>query len=417
MLSALSHPVYRRLLSAHIVALLGTGLATIAIGFLAVDLAGDRAAAVLGTILGIKMVTYLVLAPLAPAVARRVGARRLMIATDIARAAVALALPFVDGITAAYLLIFVLQAASALFTPTYQAMLPRVLTSEKDYTGALALARLSYDLEALVSPSLAGLLLLVTPSSMLFLGTGIGFVASAALILSVALPRPAVTDTGRGRGSVTRGIKLMLFTPTLRATLMLQLSVAAIGPVVLVLTIPLARELLGASESQAAGVLAPFGLGSIAAALIMPTLLPRLGLRRFMLSGCTLLIAPIALLWPLLAASLPDAQTMVAIAALWFVAGFGYSATLTPIGRVVRENTRDQDLPEVFAGQFSLSHGWWIITYPLAGWGASTLGYGPTALGLVAIALGGLVAARTMWPHSAPHATQLTNDQEEARHG
>lgn len=417
MLSALRNRVYRRLLSAHIVALLGTGLATIAIGFLAVDLAGDRAAAVLGTILGIKMVTYLVLAPLAPAIARRVGARRLMITTDIARAAVAFALPFVDGITAAYLLIFILQAASALFTPTYQAALPAVLTKEKEYTGALALSRLAYDLEALVSPSLAGLLLLVTHSSMLFLGTGIGFIASATLILSVALPRVSALGSAQVRGSVTRGIKLMLFTPALRATLMLQLSIAAVGPVVLVLTIPLAREVLGASESQAAGILAPFGLGSIVAAVIMPTLLPRIGLRRFMLSGCALLIAPIALLWPILAANLPDSQTMVVIAALWFVAGLGYSATLTPMGRVVREHTRDQDLPEVFAGQFSLSHGWWIITYPLAGWGASTLGYGPTALGLVLIALLSLVAAQTMWQRPASHGAQLTNDQEEARHG
>lgn len=407
MLSALRHRTYRHLFAAHIVALLGTGLATIAIGFLAIDIAGDQAAAVLGTILGIKMLTYLSLAPFAPAIARRIGARRLMVATDILRAAVAVTLPFVDSITMAYVLIFVLQSASALFTPTFQATLPVVLTDEKEYTGALALSRLAYDLEALVSPTLAGLLLLVTQSSTLFFGTGIGFLGSAALILSITLPRGAVTEQPQNGRSVTRGIRLMLFTPTLRATLMLQLAVAAIGPIVLVLTIPLATELLGASESQATGILAPFGLGSIVAAALSPSLIARYGLRRFMLTGCAILILPVTLLWPLLASTLTAEQKMLVIAALWFLSGMGYSATLTPMGRVVRENASDADLPEVFAGQFSLAHGWWIATYPLAGWGASALGYGPTSLALVVIAFGSLIMASRAWHRATNHAAQL----------
>src|SRR6056297_794353 len=107
MLSVLRHPVYARLFAAQVVALLGTGLLTVALGLLAYDLAGERAGSVLGTALAIKMVAY-------------VGA-------ELLRAGVALALPFVDAVGQIYVAIFVLQAASATFTPAFQATIPDVL--------------------------------------------------------------------------------------------------------------------------------------------------------------------------------------------------------------------------------------------------------------------------------------------------
>lgn len=55
MLSVLSHLTYRRLFFAQVVALLGTGLTTIALGLLAYELAGAQAGAVLGTALAINV--------------------------------------------------------------------------------------------------------------------------------------------------------------------------------------------------------------------------------------------------------------------------------------------------------------------------------------------------------------------------
>lgn len=75
MLQALSDRAYRHLFAAQVVALAGTGLATVALGLLAYDLAGEHAGSVLGTALAIKMVAYVVVAPLAAAaVARLPGA-------------------------------------------------------------------------------------------------------------------------------------------------------------------------------------------------------------------------------------------------------------------------------------------------------------------------------------------------------
>jgi hypothetical protein len=59
---------------------------------------------------------------------------------DLIRAGVIAFLPFVDQVWQVYVLIFFLQAASAGFTPAFQAVIPDVLKDEDDYTNALSLA-------------------------------------------------------------------------------------------------------------------------------------------------------------------------------------------------------------------------------------------------------------------------------------
>src|SRR5215213_6934881 len=152
MLSPLTHPVYRHLFLAQVLSLLGTGLATVALGLLAYQIAGADAGAVLGTALAIKMIAYVGVAPVAGAFVHLVPRRALLVSLDLVRAAVAMLLPFVTEIWQVYLLIFVLQSCSAAFTPTFQATIPDVLSEEKDYTRALSLSRLAYDMESLLSP-------------------------------------------------------------------------------------------------------------------------------------------------------------------------------------------------------------------------------------------------------------------------
>ena len=127
MLSILANRTYRHLFAAQVIALIGTGLATVALGLLAFDLAGANAGAVLATALAIKMVAYIGIAPVVGAFANHLPRRAFLISMDILRAGVALCLPFVDQIWQVYVLIFVLQSASAAFTPTFQATIPDVL--------------------------------------------------------------------------------------------------------------------------------------------------------------------------------------------------------------------------------------------------------------------------------------------------
>ena len=67
MLSVLNNRTYRHLFTAQVIALVGTGLMTVALGLLAYELAGADAGAVLGTALAIKMLAYAGVAPVAQA--------------------------------------------------------------------------------------------------------------------------------------------------------------------------------------------------------------------------------------------------------------------------------------------------------------------------------------------------------------
>lgn len=407
MLSILANRTYRHLFAAQVIALIGTGLMTVALGLLAFEIAGDRAGAVLGTALAIKMIAYVGVAPIAGSLAGHVSRRSFLVTMDLIRASVAIALPFVTQVWQVYLLIFLLQAASAAFTPTFQATIPDVLPDEGDYTRALSLSRLAYDLENLLSPALAAALLTVISFNVLFAGTVIGFLCSALLVVSVLIPSPiAAAAVGQSfYEKTTRGIRIYLATPRLRGLLALNLSVAAAGAMVIVNTVVLVRGLLERPDGDVAIVLACFGGGSMFAALLLPYMLDRLPDRPVMISAAGLLTALLVMLGILLRSTAPDLIWPLLLG-LWVLAGIGYSAVQTPTGRLLRRSAQTSDRPALFAAQFALSHACWLLTYPLAGWLGETAGLSFTALVLAAVTLVGVGGALLMWPAKDPEVIE-----------
>jgi MFS family permease len=390
MLAILRNRTYRHLFVAQVIALLGTGLMTVALGLLAYDLARADAGVVLGTALAIKMIAYVGLAPVAQAFTDRLPRRSLLVGLDLIRGSVALFLPFVTEIWQIYLLIFVLQAASAAFTPTFQATIPDILPDEDEYTRALSLSRLAYDLESLVSPMLAAALLSVISFHSLFAGTVLGFLASALLVLSVRLPVP---PAGSRRGvwdRTTRGVRIYLATPRLRGLLAINLAVAAAGSMVIVNTVVIVKAGFGLAEPQVALALAAFGAGSMVAALALPRVLESLPDRPVMIAGASLLVVG-------------TAAGMVmgsygALLALWMVLGLGYSVAQTPSGRLLRRSAHPADRPAVFAAQFALSHACWLICYPLAGYLGAAVGMNGAFAAMALIAIAGVALAHRLWP-------------------
>lgn len=401
MLAILTDRTFRHLFAAQVVALLGTGLATVALGLLAWNLAGERAGDALGTILAIKMIAYVGVAPVAGALAERLPRRAMLVALDLVRATTALALPFVTTLWQVYGLVFVLQAASAAFTPTFQAAIPDVLPDEARYTRALSLSRLAYDLESIASPMLAAALLSLISGPTLFFGTVAGFCGSAALIVSVVLPiRPALAVQSFG-DRLTRGLRRYLATPRLRGLLALNLAAAAGGAMVIVNTVVMVRTGLGLSERAVAVALGAFGGGSMLAALALPRVLERTGDRSVMMAGAGAVAGALLALAATTAVAGPG---WLALLAAWAVIGLGSAAILTPAGRLLRRSSGAAERPALFAAQFALSHAAWLVTYPLAGRTMTALGP-VAALGVMAsLAVAGLMAARLVWPAGAAAA-------------
>jgi len=396
---------YARLFAAQVVALLGSGLLTVALGLLAYDFAGDRAGLVLGTAYTIKMVAYVGLSPVAQALVQRLPRKAVLIGADLIRAGVALCLPFVTELWQVYGLIFVLQAASATFTPAYQAVLPDMLPDERDYTRALSLSRMAYDLENLTSPAVAGLLLTVMSYHWLFLGTVAGFAGSALLVAASMIPALRRTIAARPfRERLSRGVRIYLATPRLRGLLALNLSAAALGAFVLVNTVVLVRGGYGGGETDLALAMAAFGAGSMVAALVLPRLLDHRPDRRVMMAGARALIGGAlimgAVLWW---HGLPGWDVFLLV---WAGVGFLYACILTPSGRLLRRSAHAGDRPAVFAAQFALSHACWLLTYPLAGWAGQALGMGVALMLLAGVAALGLGLAALFWPVGLPDAPE-----------
>ncbi len=409
MFDVLLQKTYRLLFSAQLVALLGTGLLTVALGLLAFELAGDKAGMVLGTALAIKMIAYVALAPVASAMISNLPRKQVLIAMDAVRAAIALLLPFVESIWQVYVMIFLLQAASATFTPTFQALIPDVLPKEADYTKALSVSRLAYELENLVSPVMAGLLLTVISFHGLFVGTAAGFVISAILVMAVSLPAAAQDSKGRGFiERVTRGSRIYLATPRLRGLLALNLTVSAVGAMVIVNTIVVVRVDFSGSESDFALALGAFGLGSVLAALLLPSLLERVRDRSVMLTagfGMSVLLLVLGI-----ATSAGKMVSWPILLITWLALGFAYAMTLTPSGRLLRRSVRAEDRSFIFAAQFTLSHACWLLTYPLAGWVGDHAGMNVAMIVLGMIGLIGIMVAGLVWPADDPAIIEHVHD-------
>ena len=407
--SPLKNSEFRKLFTAQVIALVGTGLTTIALTLLAYDLVGGNAGIVLGTALAFKMTAYVVFAPIVGGLAHRLPRKPLLIALDIVRAAIVLALPFVTAVWQIYVLIFLLNLFSAGFKPVFQATIPDLLPDEQQYTRALSYSRLAYDLENLLSPTFAGLALLVFSYDALFQVNSIAFLVSAVLIFGTALPATQRVDRlGGVWGEISFGVRSYMRTPRLRALLILYLGVAGASAMVIVNTVVYVREYLGGSETDTALAFAAAGGGSMIAALLLPKILDRIPDRPGMLAGGVLMGFGLLAIYsrPVFAWILP----------IWCLIGMGWSLVQTPAGRVVNRSSSAADRPAYFSAQFALSHGCWLLAYPIAGHLGARIGIETAALIFGgAVLLFTIIAARA-WPSTDAVVLEHTHETENHQH-
>ncbi len=396
MISVLRNRSYRLLFSAQVLALLGTGLLTVALGLLAFDIAGGAAGVVLGTALTIKMGAYVGVAPLVAALVDHLPKKIVLVGADAIRFAIALSLPWVTETWQIYVLVFVLQSASATFTPAFQSLIPSVLPEPRDYTRALSLSRLAYDLEALLSPIIAAALLTFIAYNDLFLGTALGFACSAVFVMSAPLPvgeRDTSADTFWQR--LPTGVRVFFRTPTLRFVMLTNIIVAAGTALVMVNSVVYARGVFGFDDAALAIALGCYGVGSLLAALSVPWIVDRFGVIRPMLAGGSLIVVGLIAAVAVTGLLSESPLGWPALLATWVVLGMGTSLVNTPSSRLLAEASTVQNRNLVYTAQFALSHACFLIAYPIAGWlgGISLVGAAALLAALAWIALAAAVAS------------------------
>jgi len=396
----LKNPDFRWLFLSQLVSLLGTGLMTVALALFAFDLNPAQAGMVLGAALAIKMVAYVTVAPVVGGYIYRLPRRAWLAGLNISRAILVALLPLMAEVWQLFIVIFLLNVLAAGYTPVYQALLPDILTDEKEYTRALSLSRLAMEMESLLSPALAAALLLAVPYAVLFELNAAAFVLATLLLLLARIPASQVKDRmGGAWRQVSFGVRSYLKTPRLRGVLALNLALSAAGAMIIVNTVVYVRSVLGLGEEQVPLVMIAAGVGSVSAALMVPALLDRHAARTVMLyGGFGLSLALfIGVLQP----------GYIGLFPIWLVIGFASSLVLIPTGLVLRNSCGEQDRDDYFSANFALTHGMWFIGYLVAGWVGSNLSMSWAFVVMALLALSATLIALMAWP---------ANDESEIWH-
>src|SRR5690606_29268431 len=205
---------FMRLFWAHAISLFGASLTAVALGLLAHDLVGANVSEVLGVTLTIRIAVVVLLAPFAGALAGWAGAKPTLLAADLFRAAIVLGFFLAETVWQIYLLAFLLNIASAIFTPVYKATIPNVV-DPRQYPRALSFGTVAYDLANIAGPACSGFLIYWFGYRGNFIAHSVAFLISAVLILFIRFPaRATLRPAGRSAERLP-GVKAIFQRPPL----------------------------------------------------------------------------------------------------------------------------------------------------------------------------------------------------------
>ncbi len=368
---------YERLFASQALALVATGVATVALSLLAYELAGEDAGAVLGTALAVKMLVNVTIGPLATSLVVGLPRGSVLAAMSLTRVATLLALPFVSAAWHVWLLIGTFQVGAAVAAAVYIATVDEMLPDDDDFARAIAKSRIAYEAETLLSPLLAAVLLaVIAPHDT--------FVACAALLgLAMLAMRGVRFPSGhQATGDPTlrfgRSLRLLLADRALRAALVLSAAGITVSAMIVVNTVALVRGILELDGVFVGLALAAYGGGGMAAALAIPTLMQRMTEIELM-KRSGMVVVVLLLLGPL-AASFP------ALVALWAAIGIASTLTQLPVKLMVGRLRPEGGRQTVHAAHYALDHAILMVAYPAAGWVGAIAGLEYSFFGLAALA-------------------------------
>jgi MFS transporter, NRE family, putaive nickel resistance protein len=364
LLRSLRNPVFARLYMAQTTSLLGDALTWVGLALVAFELAGEGSAVVLSVALTLRVTAFVLLAPLAGAIADRFDRKKIMVVTHISRMAIVGLLPFVTQIWQIYTLIFALNIFNAFFTPTYQATIPLV-TGESDYAQAIALSSATYQLLGVLGPGIAGGVAAGIGARQVFFLDALSFLIAAVLILTLPgqlrVESKEQSSSARGRTwhDIKNGTTSLFNDVYIRYALFMQLVASIAGAQILVNTVGYVQGVLKQGNVQYGWVMATFGIGATISAVLVGTAGQRFARTRLVLFGAGIITLA------LLPANYANLGVLMA---LWLLAGMGQNLVNLPTQTLIADRIPTDTQGRVYGAHFAWSHLWWVLSYPLAGW-------------------------------------------------
>lgn len=387
---SLAVPNYRRYAAGAVVSNTGTWMGRVAQDWLVLTELTQGSATALGTVTGLQFTPFLLLAPVAGAVADRYPKRLVMLVTQTVMAASALTLA---GLTVTgavrlwhvYVAALVQGIAAALDAPARQAMVSEVVDADL-VSNAVALNSASFTGGRILGPAIAGLVISAWGTGWALLANGLsfGFVIAALLRLDVAALHPA--PVARGRGRIREGVSYVRGRPDLMLVMVLVFVLGTFGmnfqvTIALMATAEFHR---GPTEFGLLGSV--MAVGSFCAALLSARR-RRARLRVFLVALAGFVVASAA-------AALAPSYGVFALALL--PVGLTALTAMTTANAYVQLGTEPGMRGRVMALYLAIFMGGTPLGAPLIGWLGDTagprwtIGVGSVAVGLALL----MVAAR-----------------------
>jgi MFS family permease len=310
--------VFRRYWSAHTITLLGDQISLLALPLVAV-LSLDADPEQMGYLTAAGLLPNLLFALHAGAWVDRRGRRRqLMIATDVARAALLATVPLAWALDALalwhlYLAAFGIGALAVVFSVADTALFVSVVRRER-YVEASSLLHGSRAFSFVAGPSIGGLMVQVLTAPVALLADALSFLGSAAFLRTISPTEPPTSDPSEG--GVLTGLRWIRRSPIVLPSLLATATINFFNFVFWALFVLYATRTLGISAGTLGLVLGAGAVGSLAGSVVATPLSRRIGVGPAFVVGCVVFPAPL-LLVPLAAGS------DLAVLALLFLAEFG----------------------------------------------------------------------------------------------
>jgi MFS transporter, NRE family, putaive nickel resistance protein len=363
---SLRNPTFARLYLAQTISLFGDALTWLGLALLAFELAGKDSAVVLSVALTLRVTAFVILSPIAGAIADRLDRKLILVITHIARMLIVGTMPFVNAVWQIYVLVFALNVFNAFFTPTYQATIPLV-TGKTEYAGAIALSAATYQLLGVLGPGIAGSVSTWIGAREVFFLDAISFAIAAILIFTLpnqlkvkqTEPLEEARVVSKIISDVKEGTTRLFANAFIRYALFLQLVASIAGAQILVNTVGYIKGTLKLSSLEYGWVMAAFGIGATVAAVTVGAIGKKWERTAIVLFGSVLITSAI----------LPANYVgLVPLMLLWAIAGMGQVFVNLPTQTLIADQIPSNFQGRVYGAHFAWSHLWWAVSYPIAGW-------------------------------------------------
>ena len=356
---------YRRLWVARTVSQWGDAFNTVALVLLVYALTGSGLG-VSGVVVA-EIIPVLALAPVAGAMVDRLPRVKVMISADLVRAALAFALPFVDGhVAVVYAIAVSLSAGAVFFNPAAQSVLPAIVR-ERDLVAANSGLWTAAVVSQVVLAPIAGIVVVSFGYTWAFWINAASYLLSAVVLRRLTLPAAPTTVAGTSwYDDVRAGIAAVAGHRLLRALAASQFLAALSAGATGALLVVLASEHLALRAADYGLLLGAIGIGAALGPLALSRLTddPR---------------RPAFVLGPLVLRGLVDAvlATITGLAAAMttlLVYGIGTSTGAVTFNSLLQAETPQELRGRVFAGFDLLWQSGRLLSLLAGGLLADTLG-------------------------------------------